>query len=102
MWDIYMAKKEPAKDSYTSSTRETERVKSQDVANLNTGSFYTILSEGESRQGISQIKMDNKFLKSEILPFSSADENEIKQAYKRVSLDVMEVILRESILATKK
>ena len=102
MWDIYMAKKEPAKDSYTSSTRETERVKSQDVANLNTGSFYTILSEGESRQGISQIKMDNKFLKSEIIPFSTADEKEIKQAYRRVSLDVTEVILKESILATKK
>jgi hypothetical protein len=46
--------------------------------------------------------MDNKFLKSEIIPFSTADEKEIKQAYRRVSLDVTEVILKESILATKK
>lgn len=86
----------------TVSTRESDIVKSQYVANLDTGSFFTILSEGEVRQGISHIPMDKNFVKSEILPFSSADENEIKQAYKRVSLDVMEVILRESILATKK
>lgn len=46
--------------------------------------------------------MDNKFLKSEILPFSSADENAIKQAYKRVSLDVMEVILREKHISNEK
>ena len=88
--------------STTTSTRETDIVKSQYVANLDTGSFYTILSEGEFRQGISKIKMDNKFLKSEIIPFSTTDEKEIKQAYRRVSLDVTEVILKESILATKK
>lgn len=28
--------------------------------------------------------------------------NDVKQAYKRVSLDVTEVILRQSILATQK
>ena len=86
----------------TTSTRETDIVKSHYVANLGTGNFFTILSEGAIRQGISNIPMDNKFIKSEILPFSSADENDIKQAYRRVSLDVKEVILKQSILATKK
>jgi type IV secretory pathway TraG/TraD family ATPase VirD4 len=86
----------------TTSTRETDIVKAQYVANLDTGSFFTILSEGGIRQGISHIPMDNKFNKSEILPFSSADENDVKQAYKRVSLDVTEVILKQSILATTK
>lgn len=61
-----------------------------------------LLNEYEQHQGISKIKMDNKFLKSEIIPFSSADEKEIKQAYRSGSLDVTEVILKESILATEK
>lgn len=86
----------------TTSTRESDIVKAQYVANLDTGSFFTVLSEGRERQGISHISVDRKFNKSEILPFSSADENDVKQAYKRVSLDVSEVILRESILATTK
>ncbi|PTT73413.1 type IV secretory system conjugative DNA transfer family protein [Chryseobacterium sp. HMWF001] len=86
----------------TTSTRETDIVKSQDVANLDTGSFFTVLSEGLQRQGISHIPMDRKFVKTEIEPFSSADENEVKKAYKRISFDVSEVILRESILATQK
>lgn len=85
----------------STSTRETDIVKSQYVANLDTGSFFTILSEGNIRQGISHIPMDKNFNKSEILPFSSADEYDIRQAYKRVILDVSEVILKNSILATK-
>ena len=85
----------------TTSTRESDIVKSQYVANLDTGSFFTVLSEGGVRQGISHIPMDKNFKKSEILPFSSADNNDVKQAYRRVSLDVMEVILKQSILATQ-
>ncbi|MDM1514364.1 type IV secretory system conjugative DNA transfer family protein [Myroides odoratimimus] len=51
-------------NSSTYSTRETDRVKTQDVANLDTGSFFTVLSEGKSRQGLSNIPMDKKFIKT--------------------------------------
>lgn len=83
--------------SRTHSTRETDFVKVQEVAQLQTGSFYTVLSEGRIRQGISTIPMDANFKKSEILPFSQADERDIKNAYNRVKLDVTEVILKEAI-----
>ena len=86
----------------TTSTRESDIVKTQYVANLDTGSFFTILSEGRSRQGISHIPMNTKFAKTEILAFKSVSERDIKQAYNRVSLDVKEVILKNSILATTK
>ena len=95
-WDFSQEK------TITTSTRESDIVKPQYIANLDTGSFFTILSEGNSRQGISHISVDRKFNKSEILPFSSGDDNDVKQAYRRVSLNVTEVILRESILATQK
>lgn len=88
--------------SYTHSTRDSDRVKMQDVANLSTGSFYTLLSEGVEKQGISHIPMDIKFNKSEILPFNSFSDRDLEQAYNRISLDVKEVILYKSILATQK
>lgn len=87
--------------SESHSTRESDIVKVQEVAQLKTGSFYTILSEGKLRQGLSHIPMDYRFNKSEITPFSSADDNDIRQAYKKVTLDVSEVILKNSILATQ-
>lgn len=88
--------------SYTHSTRDSDRVKMQDVANLSTGSFYTLLSEGVEKQGISHIPMDIQFNKSEILPFNSFSDRDLEQAYNRISLDVKEVILYKSILATQK
>lgn len=87
-----------AEENVTSSTRETQRVRSQDVANLDTGSFYTILSEGRLRQGLSSIPMDKQFQKSTLPVLHHVDEKTIKQAYHRVTLDVSEVILRNSIL----
>jgi type IV secretory pathway TraG/TraD family ATPase VirD4 len=86
--------------SRTHSTRETDFVKLQEVAQLQTGSFYTILSEGKIKQGLSTIPMDGNFRKSEILPFSHADERDIKNAYNSVKLDVSEVILKTAISLT--
>lgn len=85
----------------TISTRETDIVKLQDVAQLQTGSFYTILSEGKMKQGLSQIPMDKHFEKAEILPFSNADERSIKNAYNSVKRDVEDVILKYAIISLK-
>jgi hypothetical protein len=58
------------------------------------------LSEGKIKQGISTIPMDTSFKKSQILPFSQADERDIKNAYNSVKLDVSEVILKTAISLT--
>lgn len=99
---IFLGDKYSKTESF--STRESDRVKLQDIANLNTGNFYVMLAESaeSERQGLAQIPMDNKFTKTEILPFHSFSERDLEQAYNRVSLDVTEVILKNSILATQK
>ena len=94
--EVISYNKEITVKSRTHSTRETDLVKVQDVAQLQTGSFYTILSEGKVRQGLSAIPMDTSFRKSEITPFSQADERDIKNAYNSVKLDVSEVILKKA------
>lgn len=73
--------------------QERDLVKPQDVATLPTGSFYTILSEGKERQGLSSILMDKRFTKTEILPFSSVTQWDLDQAFEKVKKDV-EYILR--------
>lgn len=78
----------------TYSTRETDRVKTQDVANLDTGSFYTILSEGRTRQGISNIPMDSKFQKTDILPFKSVTEYDLQRAYENVKYEVSHILIK--------
>lgn len=85
----------------TISTRETDIVKVQDVAQLQTGSFYTILSEGKVKQGLSQIPMDKNFHKEDVLAFSNATERDIKNAYNSVKRDVEDVILRKVVQALK-
>ncbi|MGV1021389.1 type IV secretory system conjugative DNA transfer family protein [Empedobacter falsenii] len=89
------------KVSKTYATRETDVVKVQHVTQLETGSFYTILSEGKIKQGLSQIPMDKSFKKEEILSFSSTSERDIKNAYNKVTRDVQDVILRDAKLFLK-
>ncbi|MBB1140970.1 type IV secretory system conjugative DNA transfer family protein [Myroides sp. WP-1] len=78
----------------TYSTRETDIVKAQDVANLNTGSFYTILAEGRTRQGLSNIPMDSKFTKTDILPFKSVTEYDLQRAYDNVKYEVSHILVK--------
>jgi hypothetical protein len=44
--------------------------------------------------------MYGNFRKSKIIPFSQADERDIKKAYNSVKLDVSEVILKTAISLT--
>ena len=98
---VFLGEKFSKTESFN--TRESDRVKLQDVANLSTGNFYVTLAEadGDERQGLAQIPMDNRFTKTEILPFQNFSERDLQQAYDRVSLDVTQVILRNSIIATQ-
>jgi type IV secretory pathway TraG/TraD family ATPase VirD4 len=53
-------------ESYT--YQERDLVKAQDVAQLQTGSFFTIVSEGNVKQGKATISIDSNFTKTS-LPF---------------------------------
>lgn len=79
--------------SSTESLRETDLVKLQDVAQLNTGQFYTILSEGKNRQGLSSIPMDKSFVKAEIPAFRTISPNDLKYAYTKVKNDMGRILV---------
>lgn len=72
--------------------QERDLVKVQDVANLNTGSFYTLVSEGSVRQGLSVIPINNNFKKTEILPFNSVTQWDLDQAFGKVKADVKYIL----------
>lgn len=72
--------------------QERDLVKVQDVANLNTGSFYTLISEGNVKQGLSVIPINNNFKKTEILPFNSVTQWDLDQAFGKVKADVKYIL----------
>ena len=82
----------------TYSTRETEIVKMQDVANLQTGSFFTILSEGATKQGLSTIPMDNKFQKTPILDFKGVTDYDTQRAYDNIKNEVKHIIKKHAAI----
>lgn len=74
--------------SRTESLRETDLVKMQEVAQLNTGSFYSILSEGKQRQGLSTIPMDKTFIKTPINAFKAVSDWDLQQAQNKVRIEI--------------
>lgn len=82
--------------SHSYSERESNFVKLQDLANLNTGTFYTTLAEGKERQGVSAIPMDKRFVKTPI-PVINKDisDRDIQSAVQQVKMDI-EYILRKA------
>lgn len=66
------------------SYQERDLVKVQDVTTLNTGAFYTILSEGKTRQGLSSISIDKKFVQSEILAFKGVTDWDLEQNFMKI------------------
>lgn len=66
------------------SYQERDLVKVQDVTTLNTGDFYTILSEGKTRQGLSSIAIDKSFIKSEILSFKGVTDWDLEQNFLKI------------------
>lgn len=68
--------------------QERDLVKVQDVAQLNTGSFYTILSEGNIRQGKTSIPLNPDFKKVELKEKRNVTEKELNDNYEMVKNDV--------------
>lgn len=72
--------------------QERDLVKVQDVAKLQTGAFYTVLSEGSIRQGLSSIPMDKGFVKSEIQPIRSVSNFELEGCFEQVKKETKSIL----------
>jgi len=75
------------------SYQERDLVRIQDVTTLQTGSFYTVLSEGVHRQGLASIPMNNSFEKTEIQPFNNVSQYEIENAFNQVKEDIKRILI---------
>lgn len=80
--NIFRERRKGSGKSYAN--QERDLVKVQDVTTLNTGDFYTILSEGKTRQGLSSISIDKSFLKSEILAFKGVTDWDLEQNFLKI------------------
>lgn len=74
------------------SYQERDLVKVQDVAQLNTGSFYTILSEGETRQGKTTIPLNNTFVKSDLTQKRDVTDEQIENVFTRVKMEAKQIL----------
>ena len=79
--------------SETKSTQESDLVKPTEVFQTNTGSFYTLLSSGKQRLGLSKIPMDETFVKSEITLENKVTEEDINDNFDKIKDDVKLIIL---------
>lgn len=75
------------------SYQERDLVRVQDVTTLQTGSFYTVLSEGVHRQGLASIPMNNSFVKTEIQPFNNVSQYEVENAFNQVKEDIKRILI---------
>lgn len=74
------------------SYQERELVKIQDVATLNTGEFYVILSEGNMRQGKAYIPLDPNFQKSDLKANQHVTEAEMNALYNKIRFEANELL----------
>ena len=79
------------------SYQERDLVKIQDVAQLATGSFYTILSEGEARQGKTSIPLNNAFVKSDLPQKRHVTEEQIENVFSRVKMEAKGILSNYTI-----
>lgn len=74
------------------SYQERDLVKVQDVAQLETGSFYTVLSEGNPRQGKVSIPLNDGFVKSDLPQKRIITEEQIENVFDRIKMEAKEIL----------
>lgn len=77
--------------------QERDLVKVQDVAQLETGSFYTILSEGNIKQGKASIPLNSSFEKSDLPQKRHITEEQIENVFTRVKMEAKQILLNYKI-----
>ena len=59
-------------------------MKAQDVGQLRTGSFYTIVSEGNVRQGKTDVVVNTKFIKTSLPLIRNLDEEQLDICFENI------------------
>ena len=80
-----------ASDSYT--YQERDIVKAQDVGQLRTGSFYTIVSEGNVRQGKTDVVVNTKFIKTSLPLIRNLDEEQLDICFENIKDQARTILL---------
>lgn len=77
----------------TTTYQESDLVKTTDVFQANTGSFYTLLSSGKKRLGVSAIQIDKSFVKSEIKIMNNVTESDVHDNFDKIKEDIRMIVL---------
>lgn len=77
----------------TTTYQEADLVKATDVFQAQTGSFYTLLSSGNKRLGISAIQMDNNFKKSAITLSKNVTDADVHDNFDKIKEDIRMIVL---------
>ena len=74
------------------SYQERDLVKVKDVAKLETGSFYSILSEGSPRQGKVSVPLDSSFKKTDLPLKRDITDEQIENVFTRIKMEAREIL----------
>jgi type IV secretory pathway TraG/TraD family ATPase VirD4 len=74
------------------SYQERELVKVQDVATIETGSFYAILSEGSIRQGKTSIALNNAFIQADLPQKSYVSDDQLTDAFNNIKIESSRIL----------
>ena len=74
------------------SMQEKEVVKVQDVTTLQTGTFFTILSEGNRKTGKWSIPLDNSFTHHDLPKLREITDDEVNYVYLKIKNEVLELL----------
>ena len=72
--------------------QERDLVKAQDVAQLQTGSFYTIVSEGDVKQGKATITIDSNFTKTPLPLIRDLNEEHLEICFERIKQEARDIL----------
>jgi type IV secretory pathway TraG/TraD family ATPase VirD4 len=72
--------------------QERDLVKAQDVAQLQTGSFFTIVSEGNVKQGKATITIDSNFSKTSLPLIRDLQEEHLDICFETIKQEVRDIL----------
>lgn len=87
---ILFDKRAGRSESYT--YQERDLVKAQDVAQLQTGSFYTIVSEGDVKQGKATITIDSNFTKTSLPLIRDLQDEHLDICFENIKQEAKDIL----------
>lgn len=72
--------------------QERDLVKAQDVAQLQTGSFFTIVSEGNVKQGKATVKIDDVFTKTSLPMIRDLKDEHLEICFENIKQEAKDIL----------